>query len=130
MRQMRFASPVAAATVETATAMETSGMKASDMEASAEGWSLVEGEGPSDTAPVEGVVGPIAQANRAVPRAAIESAGASESCVCAVESVMTGESVAVGHVGVVVVNHIAPVPIGSPVMVAPAKCREGPDPDA
>jgi len=58
---------VAAATVETATAMETSGMKASDMEASAEGWSLVEGEGPSDTAPVEGVVGPIAQANRAVP---------------------------------------------------------------
>jgi hypothetical protein len=125
MRQMRFASPAAAATVETATALETS-----DMEASAEGRSCVDSEGPRYTAAVEAVVGPIAHADCAVPRATIESAGSSESWVCAVESVMTGESVVVGHVVVVVVNHVAPVPIGSPVMVAPAKCREGPDPDA
>src|SRR5882757_8575755 len=116
MRQMRLASPVAAATVETATAMETS-----DMQASAEGWGCVESEGPGYTAAVEAIESPVAHANSAVPRTNIESAGAIECCGCAVESVMTGESVAVGHVVVVVVNHPVPVPIGSPVMVAPAK---------
>jgi hypothetical protein len=66
MRQIRFASPVAAATVETAAAMETS-----DMEASAEGRSCVEGEGPRYTAAIEAVVGPIAHSNRTMPRATI-----------------------------------------------------------
>ena len=73
---MCFASPVAAATVETATAMETS-----DMEASAEGWGCVESEGPGYTAAVEAVESPVAHANWAESAGAIDAQSERKLCV-------------------------------------------------
>jgi hypothetical protein len=44
------------------------------------------------------------------------------------EFVVTRETPATGDVGLMVVNHVAPVPIGSPMVVAPVKSSKGPIP--
>jgi hypothetical protein len=50
-----------------------------------------------------------------------------EMTVIARGSVVIDESRTVGDVGVVVVFHLAAVPVGSPVVPAPAKVAENPD---
>jgi hypothetical protein len=126
------------------------------MEAWAEARPSTESKAPRDITMFVTTVCPVTQAYWVVRRVIIASARLSECHVWVFKVVVARECSTAGDVGLMVVNHVAAVPIGSPVacecstagdvgpmvvnhvaavpigspmVIAPIKSRKGPDPD-
>src|ERR1700733_1220864 len=112
-------------TVETS-AVETPG----EMDASTEAWSAVKGKGTGGTKMAEAVIDTVMHAELTLRPAIMKSVGVADHRRRAINVGAISRSKMMGEVSTLVVDNAVSVPIGSPVVPAPAKSRVGSDPNA
>ena len=112
-------------TVETS-AVETPG----EMDASTEAWSAVKGKGAGGTNMAEAVIDTVMHAELTLRAAIMKSVGVADHRRRAINVGAISRSKMMGEVSTLVVDNAVSVPIGSPVVPAPAKSRVGSDPNA
>jgi len=114
------------ATAVDTTTVETSG----EMDASTEAWSAVKSKGAGGTNMAEAVIDTVMHAELTLRAAIMKSVGVADHRRRAINVGAISRSKMMGEVSTLVVDNAVSVPIGSPVVPAPAKSRVGSDPNA